>query len=125
MQMSKSNTLQGNPQMRGTVKRIRICTPRKPNSARRQVAKIFLRSMRHTVAYLPGIGHSLRKHSAIIIRGRGARDLPGIHHSCIRGVKDFLGVRGKTKRRSIYGLKIPKNVFKKARRKIRKMLNMI
>lgn len=30
------------PQKKGIVKRIRIQTPRKPNSARRQVAKIIL-----------------------------------------------------------------------------------
>lgn len=111
--------LEGNPQMRGTVLRTRICTPRKPNSARRPVAKIKLRTGRWVVAHIPGIGHTLRKHSSVLICGVGARDLPGVRHSCIRGVKDFLGVLNKTKRRSIYGVKYSSKDVKKLRRKFR------
>lgn len=113
--------LQGNPQVRGTVLRVRIATPKKPNSARRPVAKIILINKFNVVAHLPGIGHSLRKHSAVLICGVGARDLPGVRHSCIRGVKDFGPVSGRTKRRSIYGIKNTNFKNKKLRRKLRKL----
>lgn len=113
------NVLQGNPQVRGIVVRLRIATPKKPNSARRPVAKVTLINKCEVVAHIPGIGHSLRKHSTVLICGVGARDLPGVRHSCIRGVKDFSGVVGKTKRRSIYGVKMPDLQRKKLRRKLR------
>lgn len=116
-----TNILQGNPQVRGTVMRVRIATPKKPNSARRPVAKIILINKRHVVAHLPGIGHSLRKHSAVLVCGVGARDLPGVRHSCIRGVKDFGPVSGRTKRRSVYGIKTLGNKTRKLRRKLRKL----
>lgn len=115
------NVLQGNPQVRGTVLRVRIATPKKPNSARRPVAKIILVNKKNVVAHLPGIGHNLRKHSSVLICGVGARDLPGVRHSCIRGVKDFGPVAGRTKRRSIYGIKNLNNKQKKLRRKLRKL----
>lgn len=113
--------LQGNPQVRGTVIRVRIATPKKPNSARRPVAKIVLVNKKNVVAHLPGIGHNLRKHSSVLICGVGARDLPGVRHSCIRGVKDFGPVSGRTKRRSVYGIKNSANKNKKLRRKLRKL----
>lgn len=113
--------LQGNPQVRGTVIRVRIATPKKPNSARRPVAKIILVNKRNVVAHLPGIGHNLRKHSSVLISGVGARDLPGVRHSCIRGVKDFGPVIGRTKRRSVYGIKNLNNKQRKLRRKLRKL----
>lgn len=116
-----TNILQGNPQVRGTVIRVRIATPKKPNSARRPVAKIILINKRNVVAHLPGIGHTLRKHSAVLVCGVGARDLPGVRHSCVRGVKDFLGIPNKTKRRSIYGVKTPSSKVRKLRRKLRKL----
>lgn len=101
--------------------RIRIATPKKPNSARRPVAKIILVNMRNVVAHIPGIGHTLRKHSAVLVCGGGARDLPGVRHSCIRGVKDFGPVTGRTKRRSVYGIKQIHTEGHKLRRKLRKL----
>lgn len=115
------NVLQGNPQVRGTVLRVRIATPKKPNSARRPVAKIILVNKKNIVAHLPGIGHNLRKHSSVLVCGVGARDLPGVRHSCIRGVKDFGPVVGRTKRRSVYGIKNLNAKTKKLRRKLRQL----
>lgn len=103
-QKSFARMLLVNPQKRATVKRVRIQTPRKPNSARRQVAKLVLGRKRYTVSYIPGKGHTLKKHSVVLIRGGGARDLPGIFSTCIRGVFDLKGLYYKTKRRSIYGV---------------------
>ncbi len=107
------------PQKEGSVLKPRIVTPKKPNSARRPVAKAKLTNKKFVVAHIPGTGHNLRKHSTILVRGGGCRDLPGVRHTCIRGVLDFLGVRDKTKRRSIYGVKRPPEMAKRIRRKFR------
>ncbi len=71
------------------------------------------------VAHIPGKGHNLRKHSEVLVSGVGARDLPGVHFSCIRGVYDFSPVLGKVRRRSIYGVKRPDVLKKKLRRRFR------
>jgi small subunit ribosomal protein S12 len=105
-QKSFARMLLVNPQKKGIVKRVRIQTPRKPNSARRQVVKLVLGRKRYTVAYIPGKGHTLKKHSRVLIEGGGARDLPGVYCNCIRGLFDLKGIYTKTKRRSIYGVKI-------------------
>jgi small subunit ribosomal protein S12 len=111
--------LDNNPQKKGMVIKTRIVTPKKPNSARRPVAKITLVSKKETVAHIPGIGHNLRKHSNVLIRGGGARDLPGVSYTCIRGLYDLNSVLNKQRRRSIYGVSIPENKKKKLRRKFR------
>lgn len=111
--------LELNPQKKGMVLKTRIVTPKKPNSARRPVAKVFLVNKKQTVAHIPGIGHNLRKHSNILIRGGGARDLPGVSYTCIRGVYDLNSVLNKQRRRSIYGVSIPENKKTKLRRKFR------
>lgn len=107
------------PQIKGVVLKLRITTPRKPNSARRPVAKILLSNKMQRVAHIPGKGHNLRKHSEVLISGVGARDLPGVHFSCIRGVYDFTPLVGKVRRRSIYGVRRPDHLKKKLRRKFR------
>jgi small subunit ribosomal protein S12 len=115
----KTPALLNCPQVRGTVVRLKILTPKKPNSARRPVAKVKLVSKRRLTAHVPGIGHTLKKHSTVLVRGGGARDLPGVNYTCCRGVFDLHGVLGKKRRRSIYG--IPKPVSsKKPRRKYRR-----
>lgn len=102
---SQARMLLKNPQKKAIVRNLRIQTPRKPNSARRQVVKLILGRKRYTVAYIPGKGHTLKKHSRVLIKGGGARDLPGVYCECIRGVFDLKGVMSKIRRRSIYGVK--------------------
>jgi small subunit ribosomal protein S12 len=111
--------LYNRPQIKGVVMKVRITTPRKPNSARRPVVKVLLSSKKQRVAHIPGKGHNLRKHSEVLISGVGARDLPGVHFSCVRGKYDLSGVMGKVRRRSIYGVKKPDNLKKKLRRRFR------
>jgi len=106
-------------QKKGVVKRCRITTPRKPNSAKRPVAKVILVSKIRLTAHIPGSGNNLRPYSQVLIRGGGARDLPGVNYSCIRGVFDLNPVYGKSRRRSIYGLSRPDELIKKQRRKYR------
>ena len=109
------------PQFKGIIIRIRIATPKKPNSARRPVCRVMLTKNRNNycVSHIPGGKHNLRKHSVVLISGVGARDLPGVNYSCIKGKFDFSNSSFKNRRRSIYGIKIPDNLKKKLRRKFR------
>lgn len=96
--------LSGAPNRKGVVRQVRIQTPRKPNSARRTVFKLWLTNKRHTVSSIKGKGHTLKRYSTVLISGTGARDLPGIYSHCIRGKFDLKGVYTKIRRRSIYGV---------------------
>lgn len=115
--------LKGSPQRRGLVIRVRVTTPRKPNSARRPVAKALISSGRRTISHIPGKGHSLKRYSKIYINGVGARDLPGVNYSCMRGHLDFEPLRTKIRRRSIYA--VPRDPLKitYVRRKLREMVS--
>lgn len=94
------------PQKRGKVMKVRITSPRKPNSARRKTAKINLTNAKTPVAYIPGGGHTLKRFSTVLLRGKGGRDLPGVYSSCMRGKFDLHPVIGRRSRRSIYGIRI-------------------
>lgn len=118
---STTPALQNNPQVKATVMRVRVVTPKKPNSARRPVVKSLSPDDTRITAHIPGIGHNLRRHSNVLIRGGGARDLPGVRYTCCRGAFDFAGVLNKTRRRSIYGARWPSNKFKQRRRMYRKV----
>ena len=102
--------------------RLRICTPRKPNSARRPVVKARLSSKKKTLAHIPGAGHNLRRHSRVLICGVGARDLPVVNYTCLRGVYDFSPLFSKKKRRSIYGVKQLPELKKHIRRRSRQFV---
>ena len=108
-----------NPQKKGVVMKARIVTPRKPNSARRPVAKVILVNKKRLTAHIPGIGHNIRRHSSVLVRGGGARDLPGVGYTCVRGVYDFSRVLNRYNRRSIYGIPRSDSKIKKIRRKLR------
>lgn len=94
------------PQKRGKVQKVRITSPRKPNSARRKTVKLKLVNLKTPVSYVPGGGHTLKRYSAVMVRGKGARDLPGVYSSCMRGKFDLAPVVTRKRRRSIYGVKV-------------------
>lgn len=121
----KRPKLKKSPQRKGVVLRLRICTPRKPNSARRPVVKAKLSSKKKALAHIPGKGHNLRKHSRVLICGVGARDLPVVNYTCLRGVYDFAPLYSKKKRRSIYGVKKPSELKTHIRRRFRKLDNFV
>lgn len=115
----KAAVLRRQPNKKGDVRRVMIITPKKPNSARRPAVKILMSSGIAGIAHVPGPGHNLRRHGDTLVRGRGARDLPGVNISCIRGKYDLLAVLEKTKRRSIYGVSRPAHKVTKLRRRFR------
>lgn len=118
----KRPKLNQSPQRKGIVLRLRICTPRKPNSARRPVVKAMLSTQKKALSHIPGAGHSMKRHSRTLIKGVGARDLPVVNYTCIRGVYDFEPLRGKRRRRSIYGLKLSSDLRTHVRRSIRNLI---
>ena len=116
-----SPALKNCPQVRGRVVRLKIVTPRKPNSARRPVIKTKLVNKRRITAHIPGIGHTLRRFSEVLIKGTGPRDIPGVNYRCCRGVYDLGPVLKKKRRKSIYGVSNP---YKQLRRKERVKLGI-
>jgi len=116
---NKKPKLNHGPQKKGVVLRLRICTPRKPNSARRPAVKLKLSTKKRALAHIPGSGHNLRKFSKVLINGNAARDLPVVNYTCIRGVYDFAPLSHVKRRRSIYGVKKDPSLKKHIRRKLR------
>lgn len=107
---TKSPSLAGCPQKKGVCVKVRIMTPKKPNSAQRKVARIKLSSGKLITGYIPGQGHTLQKYSQVLVHGGRANDLPGVRYSCIRGKFDFsIESFGRKKSRSKYGLSKPEN----------------
>ena len=102
---SKSPALVNCPQRRGVCVQVMTRTPKKPNSALRKVAKVRLTNGQEVIAYIPGEGHNLQEHSIVLVRGGRVRDLPGVRYHVVRGALDCLGVEGRKKGRSLYGVK--------------------
>jgi len=102
------------PHRKGVIYKITTMSPRKPNSARRTIAKVrLLFNDKRVFAKIPGIGeHHLQPHSIVLLRGHGPKDSPGINYHLIRGVCDFLREEtfGRRKRRSKFGVKKYKKV---------------
>lgn len=70
--------LQNNPAKKGVVNQIYIQKPKKPNSAKRKVARVKLSNGETVQAYIQGEGHNLQEHSVVLVRGGRAQDLPGV-----------------------------------------------
>lgn len=105
-----AKALKGCPQKEGICQKIIVdASPKKPNSAKRRIAKILLSTGQMIRAYINGAGpdHKLQKHSAVLVRGGRRRDIPGIHYQLIRGQRDFIAKENfiRTNRRSKFGLK--------------------
>lgn len=105
---SKSPALRNCPQRRGVCLSVKTQTPKKPNSALRKVARVRLTNGEEVTAYIPGEGHNLQEHSVVLVRGGRVKDLPGVRYHIVRGTLDTLGVEGRHRGRSKYGVKTPK-----------------
>lgn len=100
--------LEGAPQRRGVIYKLAIMTPRKPNSAKRKIAKVrLLYNNKKVFANIPGIGHNLHEYSVVVVRGGSAKDLPGVNYTLVRGLLDFSFREHfeRVKSRSKYGIK--------------------
>lgn len=105
---NKVPALMACPQRRGVCTRVTTTTPKKPNSALRKIARVRLTSGFEVTCYIPGEGHNLQEHSAVLIRGGRVKDLPGVRYHIIRGALDTQGVKDRRQGRSKYGVKRPK-----------------
>jgi len=101
----KSKALQGSPQRKAICTKVYITSPKKPNSAKRKVAKLRLLNGFQTIGYIPGEGHNLQEHSMVLLRGGAVKDLPGVKYHLIRGKYDLGSILKRTQSRSKYGTK--------------------
>ena len=85
--LHKKSTDISSPQKRGVCTAVKTATPKKPNSALR----------------------NLQEHSVVLIRGGRVKDLPGTRYHIIRGTLDTAGVANRKQARSKYGAKRPKD----------------
>lgn len=102
---SKVPALQQCPQRKGVCLKIFIRTPKKPNSAKRKLARIRLTNNKIVSGYIIGEGHNLQEHSVVLIRGGRVKDVPGLKYKIIRGAYDFEGLKKRKQARSKYGAK--------------------
>lgn len=69
------------------------------------MAKIKLSTEDRIIAYIPGEGHNLQKHSVVLVRAGRVPDLPGVKFKIVRGKYDLLPLEARTKGRSKVGVK--------------------
>lgn len=110
------------PQKKGVVNKVVTMSPKKPNSAKRHVAKARLTTDKNVTLRMPGSGNYVSKYCRVLVEGGRANDLPGVGYTGIRGVYDFVGLYDKVTRRSIYGVKRPENSVKHVRRSKRHLV---
>lgn len=108
IRLNPARRLNGCPQRHGVVSKIRITTPKKPNSARRKVARVKLSTGLMVTARIIGQGHNLQSYSHVLVRAGRANDVPGVRYTLIKGVKDFSWeeTSKRFKARSKYGISL-------------------
>jgi small subunit ribosomal protein S12 len=121
--INRTPALQRSPQKKGECLRVYETTPKKPNSARRKVARVELASGRCVICYIPGEGNvtksvrQLQQHSSVLLRGGRVQDVPGVRYHLIRGKFDLEGLKLRCRARSKYGAKINKEALTGKKRK--------
>lgn len=101
----KTLSLKKCPQRKGICVKVFTTNPKKPNSAERKVAKVYLTTGKFIIGYIPGEGHTLQEHSLVLVRGGRVKDLPGVRYHFIRGHYDLHAVIKRKNSRSKYGKK--------------------
>jgi len=108
---SKSPALEGNPQLLGTVLRVMVINPKKPNSANRHCARVRLSTGKEVTVLVPGCGMNIQEHSTILVKGGRSPDLPGVRYKAVRGSRDCApaspeaGGVARQQGRSLYGVR--------------------
>uniref|UniRef100_A0A670Z2Q3 Small ribosomal subunit protein uS12m n=1 Tax=Pseudonaja textilis TaxID=8673 RepID=A0A670Z2Q3_PSETE len=92
---SPPGPLEGHPQLKGVVLKTLIRKPKKPNSANRKCALVRLSTGKELVCFIPGEGHNLQEHMAVLVEGGRKQDLPGVKVRIIRGKYDCAHVKKK------------------------------
>jgi small subunit ribosomal protein S12 len=98
------------PQKKGVILNIVIITPKKPNSAKRHIAKLRLSSGKRIRASIPGEFDSknkpLKQYSKVLVRGGRIRDIIGLRYKIILGQFDAKPFYKRRTSRSKYGVKL-------------------
>jgi small subunit ribosomal protein S12 len=104
---TRTPLLLGCPQKRGLCRKVTWGSPKKPNSARRKLVRVVLRTHSALTAYIPGERHNLQNYSSVLIRGGRVKDMPGVNYRVVRGAKNYDShpVMGRSHSRSKYGCK--------------------
>lgn len=102
----QNRLLEACPQKRAVCLKLAIMSPRKPNSAKRKVAKLRLSTRMYTFGYIRGEGHNLQKFAHVLIHGGLIPDLPGVHYRVVRGKLDLQSILRRRQGRSKYGTAI-------------------
>ncbi len=119
---SRTQKLNKTCQLKGVVTKLTIMTPKKPNSAIRNIAKVNLyKNKKNLTCRIPGIGYLPTKYNRVLVEGGRANDLPGVRYTLRRGVYDFSGLYSKVRRRSVYGTPRPEGYTKHVRRCFRQI----
>ena len=95
------------PLRRGVCIQVTTLNPKNPYSAMRKVARVRLTNKEEFWAYIPGEGHNLQEHAAVLVRGGRVPDLIGVRYTIVRGAMDLQGVQDRKNSRSKYGVKKP------------------
>jgi small subunit ribosomal protein S12 len=77
------------PHRRGHVVKLRIVSPKKPNSAKRKIARVKLSNKYMVSAKIKGQGHNLQAYSQVLVSGGRANDLPGVRYNMVKGKFSF------------------------------------
>ncbi len=108
---TRTPSLKRCPQKKGIVINVSVIKPKKPNSARRHIAKIMLSYGKKIRASIPGFhkfkDRNLKQYSKVLIRGGRSRDLIGLHYKVILGKFDAKPPQLRRNSRSKYGVKKP------------------
>lgn len=103
----RNGCLQGCPQKKGFCFKVGTEKPKKPNSAKRRVARVVLFSTKKKIrAQVPGEGAwGVQKFCRLLVRGGHTRDLPGIRYRVLRGKLDAKPLIHRKNARSKFGVK--------------------
>lgn len=85
--------LQGNPQKKGTVLKVWVVKPRKPNSGDRKMVRVRLFNKQKTevTATVPGQGMGgIQPHSIVLIKKGRVPDVPGVNYKVVRGAEGVM-----------------------------------
>uniref|UniRef100_A0A914E351 Small ribosomal subunit protein uS12m n=1 Tax=Acrobeloides nanus TaxID=290746 RepID=A0A914E351_9BILA len=72
----------------GTVIKLVIKRPAKPNSGNKKCAYVKLVTGKKVLCYIPGEGHNLQEHSKVAVIGKRKRDIRGCKARIVRGRYD-------------------------------------
>lgn len=95
---SSAPALNNCPMKKAQVEQMQKHNPKKPNSARRTVAKLRIKQTKRKVfCHIPGNKHNLSKHSVVMIRGGRCQDLIGVRYKPIFGLLNLSPVDRKSR----------------------------